>query len=279
MAHHGIETILMRRLATHLAMPTVLVDPRGDLLFFNAAAKAVVGQSFDETGSIARGQWSALFQPSHPDGRAIEREEQPLFVATERREPCHRKALVRGLDGVERDVEGIAFPLIGQGERMLGAVGLFWDPDAPPHPGVPRAQGPIDLASPGGDRPVPLLLMRQLASYLTTTIFLLAPDESLLFYNEPAERLLGQRFEEAEALDAEEWSGQLEPSDEAGVPIAVEERPLIIALRRQQPAHRRFSILDFHRVRHEIEGLAFPLVASQGRQLGAVGIFWEHASS
>jgi len=279
MAQHGIETILMRRLAAQLTMPILLVDPRGDLVFFNAAATAVLGRRFEDTGTIARGQWSALFQPSHPDGSPIKREELPLFVATERREPCHRKFWVRGLDGIEREIEGIAFPLIGQGERMLGAVGLFWDPAAPPHPGVPRAGGPIDLASPGGDRPVPLLLMRQLASYLTTMIFLMAPDESLLFFNEPAEHLLGRRFEEVESMDAEEWSELLEPSDEAGVPIAVEERPLIVALRRQQPAHRRFSVLSYERVRHAIEGLAFPLVGSQGRQLGAVGIFWEQPSS
>jgi PAS domain-containing protein len=107
----------------------------------------------------------------------------------------------------------------------------------------------------------------------------MGPDGSLLFYNEPAEQLLGRRFEEAEPMSAEEWSALLEPTDEAGQPIATEERPMLIALRRQQPAHRRFSIRGFDRVPHEIEGLAFPLVGSAGRQLGAVGLFWEHAPS
>jgi hypothetical protein len=75
-------------------------------------------------------------------------------------------------------------------------------------------------------------------------------------------------------------SALFEPTDEAGEPIAVEERPMVVAWRRQQPAHRRYSIRGFDRVRHEIEGLAFPLVGSEvgseGRQLGAVGVFWEH---
>ena len=279
MAQHGIETILMRRLASQLTMPILLVDPKGDLVYFNAAAALVLGQRFEDTGGILRGEWSARFQPSNADGSPMKREDQPLFVATERREPCHRRFWMRGLDGVARELESIAFPLIGQGERMLGAVGVFWDLAAPPRPGVPRAAGPLDLASPGGDRPVELLLMRQLASYLTPVISLVGADGSVLFYNEPAERLVGRRFEEADDMSAEEWSALLEPTDEAGDPIALEERPMIIALRRQQPAYRHYSIRSFDQVVHEIEGIAFPLVGSEGRQLGAVGIFWEHAGS
>jgi PAS domain-containing protein len=278
-AQHGIEMILMRRLATRLTMPVVLVDPRGDLVFFNEAAASVFGRRFEETGPIARGEWSALFRPANPDGSAIKRENLPLFVATEHRQPSHRQAWVCGLDGIERDVEGIAFPLIGQGGRLLGAVGLFWDHNAPPRPGEPRAGSPIDLASPGGDRPVELLLMRQLASYLTTAIFLIGPDGSLLFYNEPAERVLGSRFEEVDPMSWQEWTALLEPNDEGGEPIPVEDRAMIVAWRRQQPAYQRFSMHGFDRMLHQIEGLAFPLVGDDGRQLGAVGVFWEPVDS
>src|SRR3990172_2483242 len=251
MAQHGIETILMRRLASQLTMPILLVDPKGDLVYFNAAAALVLGQRFEDTGGILGGEWSARFRPSDADGSPIKREELPLFVATERREPCHRRFWMRGLDGVAREVESIAFPLIGQGERMLGAVGVFWDLGAPPRPGVPRAGGSLDLASPGGDRPVELLLMRQLASYLTTVIFLLGPDGATLFYNEPAERLLGRRFDEAGDMSVEEWSARLPATDAAGEPIDPDERPLIIALRRQQPAYRHYSIRSFDQVVHE----------------------------
>jgi PAS domain-containing protein len=258
-------------------MPILLVDPRGDLVFFNAAAARVLGRCFEDTGAILRDEWTSVFRPANPDGSAIKREELPLFVATERRQPSHRRGGLRGLDGVARKFESIAFPLIGQGERMLGAVGVFWDPDAPPRPGVARVGGPLDLASPGGDRPVELLLMRQLASYLTPVITLIGPDGSVLFFNEQAERLMGRRFEEADPMRVEELSALLAPTDEAGKPIDLEERPMLVALRRQLPAHRRYSIRGLDHVMREIEGLAFPLVSIEGRQLGAVGIFWEHA--
>jgi len=277
MAQHGIEMILMRRLASQLTMPIVLVDPRGDLVFFNAAAAAVLGRRFEDTEPILRGEWSALFRPANSDGSLIKREELPLYVATEHREPSHRSGWVRGLDGVARSFEGLAFPLIGQGERMLGAVGIFWDPSAPPQPGAPRASRPLDLASPGGDRPVELLLMRQLASYLATAIFLMGPDGTLLYFNETAETLLGRRFDETEPMNAEQWSALLPATGATGAPIGVEERPIVIALRRQQPAYRRFSIHGFDGVCHPIEGLGFPLVDSAHRQLGAVGIFWERS--
>lgn len=276
MTQHGIETILMRRLASQLTMPIVLVDPRGDLVFFNEAAASVLGRSFEDTGPIVRGEWRAVFRLANLDGSAMKREELPLFVATEHKEPCYRQFRLLGLDGVAREIRSIAFPLIGQGERMLGAVGVFWDPSAPPQAGVPGSRAPIDLASPGGDRPVELLLMRQLASYLTTAVFLIGPEGTLLFYNEPAEQLLGLRFEEAEPMSAADWSTRLDATDEEGRPIPVEERPMIIALRRQLPAHRRYSLRGFDGVSHHIEGLAVPLVGA-GRQLGAVGIFWEHA--
>jgi PAS domain-containing protein len=275
MAQHGIETILMRRLAEQLTMPIMLVDSRGDLAFFNEAAAAVLGRRFEETGAIVRGEWSTIFQPANLDGSPIKREELPLYIATEQRRPSHRGGWVRGLDGVSRRFEGSAFPLIGQGNRLLGAVGMFWDPNAPLPPGVATTSGPLDLASPGGDRPVELLLMRQLASYLTTAIFMMGSDGSLLYYNEPAERLLGLRFDEAEPMNAEQWSALVPASDEAGRPLEIEERPIFIALHRGQPAYRRSSIHGFDGVRHDIEGLAFPLVDNAARRLGAVGIFWE----
>jgi PAS domain-containing protein len=275
----GIETILMRRLAERLTMPIVLVDPRGDLVYFNPAAALVLGRRFEDTGPIVRGEWRAVFRPTHPDGSPYKREDLPLYIATDDRKPSYRGGWLRGLDGVERRFESIAFPLMGQGERMLGAVGVFWDRDAPPRPGVPHAGGRLDLASPGGDRPVELLLMRQLASYLTPVIYLVGADGSVLFFNEPAERLFGRRFDESDPISVEEMSAQLQPTDEAGRPVDLEDRAMIVALRRQRPARGRASVHGFDQRVHDIEGLAFPLVETAGRQLGAVGIFWERTAS
>src|SRR5262245_66500663 len=104
MTQHGIETILMRRLAARLTIPVVLVDPHGHLVYFNPAAARVLGRPFEATGPIARGEWSQLFRPAHRDGSVMKRDDMPLFVATEHRRPSHQRAWVRGLDGGERDL-------------------------------------------------------------------------------------------------------------------------------------------------------------------------------
>jgi PAS domain-containing protein len=127
MPQHQIEMILMRQLASHLRTPILIVDPRGHLVYFNEAAEPILGRRFEETGEIRRGEWSAVFAPTNDDGSAVPREEQPLFIATEHHRPAYRRSWIRGLDGVLRQIEGVAFPLLGVGARFLGAAGIFWE--------------------------------------------------------------------------------------------------------------------------------------------------------
>jgi len=121
-----VELILLRQLASQLAMPIIVVDPRGDLLYFNEAAEAILGRRFDEIGEIRRGEWSAHFQPTDEQGQPIKAEDQLLAIATDRGVPAHSTYWIRGLDGVRRRIEGTSFPLVGQNDRQLGAFAIFW---------------------------------------------------------------------------------------------------------------------------------------------------------
>ena len=127
MSHKEIELILARQLASYLDVPILIVDPAGDLLFFNESAEPIVGRRFEETGVIRRGEWSRIFQPTDDDGTPVPREQQALFIATEHRRPAYRRSWIRGLDGVNRQIEGIAVPLRGLAGRFLGAIGVFWE--------------------------------------------------------------------------------------------------------------------------------------------------------
>jgi hypothetical protein len=51
---HPIQIILTRQLAGYLSVPLFLVDPKGDLLFYNEPAEALLGRRFDETGLCRR---------------------------------------------------------------------------------------------------------------------------------------------------------------------------------------------------------------------------------
>jgi PAS domain-containing protein len=129
MAQREIELVLMRQLASYLAQPILILDANGDLLFFNEPAEAIVGKRFDEIVEIRRGEWRALFKPSDNQGASIKREDLPLTIAIDKRQPAHLRYWIQGLDGVRRKVESTAFPLVGQAGRNLGAVGIFWEID------------------------------------------------------------------------------------------------------------------------------------------------------
>jgi len=127
MSQKPIELILMRQLASSLAMPIFLVDSAGNLVFYNEAAEALLGRRFEETGEMALGEWSTLFTPTAEDGTPLPSDTLPLSVVLEKRRPAHRVFWIRGLDGIRRKIEATAFPLEGQSGRHLGAVAVFWE--------------------------------------------------------------------------------------------------------------------------------------------------------
>ena len=124
-----------------------------------------------------------------------------------------------------------------------------------------------------GQRPLELILARNLVAGLSTPAFLVDEDAVVVFYNEAAGALLGRRFEEAGRMKPEEWSTAFGPIDPVGEPIDLERLPLTIALRGGRPAHHRFRIQSIDSGEHEIEVSAIPIVTTEGTR-GAIAIFW-----
>jgi PAS domain-containing protein len=122
---------------------------------------------------------------------------------------------------------------------------------------------------------IEVILTRQWASCLGMPAFIVDPQGSLLFYNEPAEQILAQRFEETGEMPFEEWAIGFVPTDKKGAPIPPEDLPLTIALRKRRPAHGSLWIRGRDNSRRHISATAFPLIGHGGRNLGAVAIFWE----
>jgi PAS domain-containing protein len=131
------------------------------------------------------------------------------------------------------------------------------------------------MAGPGRQQPIELILMRELASHLGTAIFVVGPEGDLLYYNEPAEELLGSRFDETGEVPMAEWATTFSPTDDEGVPIPPERLPLVITVQQGRPAHGAFSIRSLDGEVRRIELTAIPLVGQAGRLLGAAAVFWE----
>ena len=129
MAAPPIELILMRQLAGHLAMPIFVVDPEGNLLFYNEPAEALLGHRFDEAGPMPMAEWSTSFTQRDEDGSPLRPDDQPLVIAVRSHRPAHRTFWITGHDGVARHLGVTAFPLEGPEGRHLGAVAMFWGLD------------------------------------------------------------------------------------------------------------------------------------------------------
>jgi PAS domain-containing protein len=124
-----------------------------------------------------------------------------------------------------------------------------------------------------------LILAREFASKLATPMFVTDADGSLVFYNEPAEVILGRSFTEAGEMSANEWGMLFQVEDAEGRPMELSQMPAGIAFVEQRPAHGSIRIRGLDGVRRLISVTAFPLFAHTAEFVGVVAIFWEETGA
>ena len=124
---HPIQIILTRQLAAYLSVPLFLVDPKGNLLFYNEPAEAILGRRFDETGAIPLEEWSSAFTRFDDEGQPIPPEDLPLMITLTKKRPTYKNYHIRGPDGVVRHIEVTSIPITGLQGDFLGAMVLFWE--------------------------------------------------------------------------------------------------------------------------------------------------------
>lgn len=135
------------------------------------------------------------------------------------------------------------------------------------------------VVSPGAQKPLELILARNLLTSLSTPAFLVDSNARLLFFNEAAGAMLGRSFEETGQMEAAEWTSAFGPLSDERDPIPVDELPLTVALRSGRPAHSSFCIRSTDGQEHTIEASAFPLVGSDSEESGAMILFWPRGSN
>ena len=123
-------------------------------------------------------------------------------------------------------------------------------------------------------RPLELILARNLLSSLSTPSLLTDEQGTVVFYNEAAGQVLGRRFEESGPLTAEEWGEIHGPFDEDGKRIPYDHLDMPRRMLSGRAGHASFHIrtLDGKDRRIEVSGL--PIVAAGG-QRGGMTFFWE----
>jgi len=130
------------------------------------------------------------------------------------------------------------------------------------------------MSSPASpQRPLELILARNLLTSIATPAFLVSSEGAMLFYNEGAGALLGVPFEETGRMDPDTWISSFGPFDGDGKPVPMEQLDLTAALREGRPAHSNFTIRSTNGDLHEIAASGMPIVGDSGAS-GAIIFFW-----
>jgi len=127
MAQQEIELILSRHWASYLNTPVFLVDPDGNLLFYNESAELLLGRRFAETGKMSPNEWGTIFRLRDEEHRRLPPDEVPLTIALRQQRPVHMRLWMEGLDHIERHIQTTCLPLIVEANRFLGAIAIFWE--------------------------------------------------------------------------------------------------------------------------------------------------------
>jgi PAS domain-containing protein len=119
-----------------------------------------------------------------------------------------------------------------------------------------------------------LILARELASNLATPAAIADAEGMVVFFNEAAEVVVGEKFAEADSLTIEQWTARFDPRTFDAEPLPIEERPAGIALRERRPAHMRYLATSLDGVEQTVSVTAIPLFAHTDEFVGVMAIFW-----
>ena len=126
MAQQPIELILARQFADSMNMAVFLVDPEGNLLFYNEAAEEILGIRFSETGLLPVDEWAFMFTPTNKDGEPLPPEALPLVQTLQDQKPAHGSFYIANKKGNRVYITVTSYAIEGRPNRYLGAMALFW---------------------------------------------------------------------------------------------------------------------------------------------------------
>jgi PAS domain-containing protein len=122
---------------------------------------------------------------------------------------------------------------------------------------------------------IQIILARQLASCVAAPILLVDAEGALVYYNEPAEAIFNQRFDETGEMAAGEWTARFAAMDDDRNPIPAEERPMMRAITKGHPVSQTIWLRRSDGDWRHLHVTAFPLIGERDTLLGAMSIFWE----
>jgi hypothetical protein len=124
-----------------------------------------------------------------------------------------------------------------------------------------------------------LILARELAANVATPMLIVDADRTLVYFNEPAELLLGETFATTGEMSVREWGSRYEPERLDGRAYSLDEFPITTALRAARPAHDILRFTAGDGVKRTVTVASYPLLARSNDFAGVVTLFWESSEA
>jgi PAS domain-containing protein len=134
MSHQEVELILARKFAEALSVVVLIIDERGDTIFFNESGGRLLGRPFEEFDALPFKERNAILAPLRADGTPLPREELPGIRAMRERRPTYVAFFIHDVDGHMRAVETTGVPLQSASGHMVGAFVVAWAGQLAPDP-------------------------------------------------------------------------------------------------------------------------------------------------
>ena len=122
---------------------------------------------------------------------------------------------------------------------------------------------------------LPLILAREFASNVATPLAVIDEHGNLVYFNEPAERIIGQSHAELGDLPEQEWRARFNAERLDGSAVANDDMPSAVARRLRRPAHETLVYTMLDGQRRTLSVTAIPLLERGEALAGVVVVFWE----
>lgn len=127
MAQHPIEMILLKQWASLIAVPVWITDVDGRLVYYNEPTEEIIGLRFEDAGELSADQLADVFVLRDLDDSPLANDDRPLMIALTKQMSSHRRIRFLRADKEWREIAVTAIPIIGEGNRHLGAMVTMWE--------------------------------------------------------------------------------------------------------------------------------------------------------
>jgi PAS domain S-box-containing protein len=122
---------------------------------------------------------------------------------------------------------------------------------------------------------IQIILARQLASSIAAPILLVDTEGTLVYYNEAAEEIFNQRFDETGEMPVSEWTTRIAAMDEDRNPIPADDRAMMRVIHKRRPVSQTMWLRRSDGEWRHVHVTTFPLIGERDTLFGAMTIFWE----